>query len=373
MQVVDSLQLGGMELVAVNFANLLAERGVRSHLCSTRAGGPLESRLSPRVTHLDLERKGRIDLASLRRLVGFIRQQQVDIIHAHGTSLFFSALAAFFAPRVKLIWHVHFGRFAAEERPARIYRLAAKRIVGVIAVNQPLAQWARAGLRFPADRVWYVPNFVVEPASASPSVPLPGTPGKRIVCVANLRPEKDHLMLVEAMKEVTEADPSATLLLVGNDANQAHATKVKERIHQHALQNNIVLLGSRSDVGAILRECDIGVLSSASEGMPLAPLEYGMAGLPTVATRVGQVPEVLDEERAGVLVAPGQPGEMATALLKLLRSAELRARLGGELKRRVREKYSEAAAMREVLRIYETVLGPPVIRHASSRDYPQFR
>ena len=358
IQVVDSLQLGGLESVAVNLANLLAERGVRSFLCSTRASGPLATRLSPRVTHLELERKGRIDLAALRRLVGFLRQQQVDIIHAHGTSLFFSALAALFVPRVKLIWHDHFGRYLTENRPAWIYRLATTRTKGVIVVNEPLAEWARAILRIPADRAWYVPNFVVEPADSSKSVQLPGTPGKRMVCVANLRPEKDHLTLVDAMKQVTEADPSASLLLVGNDANQAHATKVKERIHQYALQQNVFLLGSRSDVGDILSACDIGVLSSTSEGMPLALLEYGIAALPTVATRVGQVPEVLDQGRAGVLIAPGQPAELAAALLRLLRSEDLRANLGGELNRRVRKKYSEAAVMREILQIYKTVLQP---------------
>jgi glycosyltransferase involved in cell wall biosynthesis len=90
--------------------------------------------------------------------------------------------------------------------------------------------------------------------------------------------------------------------------------------------------------------------------MPLAVLEYGMAGLPTVATRIGQVPEVLDEGRAGLLVEPGQPKALCDALRNLLGSPDLQARLGKDLKRRVEAEYSEEAIMRRVIGIYSTVL-----------------
>jgi glycosyltransferase involved in cell wall biosynthesis len=356
MQVVDSLAVGGMEAVAVNLANLLAERQMRSFLCFTRAGGPLEERLSPGVTPLGLGRKGLLDPAALRRLVRFINQHRIDIVHAHGTALFVSALAGLFARRARLLWHVHFGRQATEERPAWIYRMATRRCRGIIAVSQPLAQWARTRLKAPAARVWYVPNFVAQPPSAlPPPTALPGTPGGRIVCVANLRPEKDHATLIEAMKRVSQVVPTATLLLAGDEADGAHASRLREQIRRQALGNHVFILGSRPDVRAILGVCDIGVLSSASEGMPLALLEYGSAGLPAVATAVGQVPEVLDDGRAGLLVCPRQPGALAEALLKLLRSPELRSSLGATFQRRVQERYSQHAVLDQVIRIYETL------------------
>jgi glycosyltransferase involved in cell wall biosynthesis len=162
------------------------------------------------------------------------------------------------------------------------------------------------------------------------------------------------------MKEVVESEPEACLILVGNQANETQVARVKERIQQHRLQNHIFLLGSRSDVPSVLCGCDIGVLSSASEGMPLALLEYGMAGLPTVATRVGQVPEILDEGRAGLLVSPGQPVEIARDLLTLLNSTEVRQTLGQSLNRRVREKWSQPAIMDQLISIYEKVLNDDV-------------
>jgi len=355
IQVVDSLQLGGLESVAVNLANLLSGREVRSCLCATRMGGPLESCLSDGVQRLSLQRKGLIDPAALRRLVRFIRVNQLALVHAHGTALFFSRLAKLFVPQLKIIWHDHFGRYATEERPAWLYRLATKRVAGVIAVNEVLADWARRKLRMPTDRVWYVPNCVPEP-TGDQRADLPGVAGKRIVCVANLRPEKDHLTLVEAIAEVVKTEPAASFLLVGTESSRDHMERVRQRIQQRNLAPQIFLLGSRTDVASILRACDVGVLSSVSEGMPLAILEYGMAGLAVVATQVGQVPDILDGGSAGVIIPPKDPHALSRALLDLLRSAPRRETLGRRLQQRVRQKYSESAILGQILRIYATVL-----------------
>lgn len=357
IQLVDSLALGGLEAVAVNLANALAEQGVPSHLCATRAEGPLVQRLSSRVAYLNLGRKGVADLAALRRLAQFIRQRQINLVHAHGTSLFFGALVSFFIRNVAVVWHDHFGRYATEQRPAWLYRLAARRCAAIITVNEPLADWARSKLRFRADRVWYVPNFACETTTtAGTRAELPGTPGQRVICVANLRPEKDHLTLIEAMKQVVAAQPTASLLLVGSEATRHQVARVRERIGQLGLDHHVFFLGSRPDVGSILQGANIGVLSSSSEGMPLALLEYGLAGLPVVATSIGQVPDVLDQGRAGILVAPGRPAALAAALVRLLESPPLREQYGAALQRRVRQHYSPEAVLRRIQGIYETVL-----------------
>jgi len=355
MQVVDSLAAGGLESVAVNLANGLSGRGVKTWLCTTRMEGPLADRLSREVGRLSLQRRGSLDAMALRKLVRFVREHGVDVLHAHGSSLFFSALAKLLVPGVKLIWHDHFGRFATEDRPVWLYRIAAKRVSGVIAVNEQLAEWATTKLKVSASCVWHVPNGVAELINGH-AVELPGTPGKRIVCVANLRPEKDHPTLIDAMTHVVKVEPQASLLLVGSEANQGQTQRVRELIQRHGLGQQVFLLGSRNDVPSVLRVCDLGVLSSISEGMPLALLEYGMAGLPAVATSVGQVPDMLGQGQAGVLVPPGKPAELGRALADLLRSREQRERLGQALHERVKERYGEGAFVDQVVNIYKIVL-----------------
>jgi len=355
MQVVDSLLIGGMEMVAVNLANLLAERGMRSYLCCTRLDGPLSERVSPQVERLNLHRRGRFDFAAFGRLARFLRTNQIDILHAHGSSLFLSILTALAARRTKVVWHLHLGRYATADRYYWIYRSVARCAGGVIAVNQPLVEWACSELKVPSERVWRVPNFVLSPPQPLNPAELPGPRGKRLVCVANFRPEKGHLTLIEAMNKIVRAEPAASLFLVGAGPGSAHREKVRERIQDCGLQDRVFVLGSRSDVWNILAACDVGVLASTSEGMPLALLEYGTVGLPVVASAVGQAPDVLNQGQAGILVAPGQPTDLAEAILRLVQSADLRQNLGAALKNRVQNLYSDQAILHQIVHIYETV------------------
>src|SRR5207249_6405669 len=112
-----------------------------------------------------------------------------------------------------------------------------------------LEEWSIGALRCDPAKVWYVPNFVSEAAADSGETgpTLPGVKGSRIVCVANLRPEKDHVTLVRALKIVAESNSSATLLLAGSLADEDQVSKVRELIHQSGLEERVVLLGSRSD------------------------------------------------------------------------------------------------------------------------------
>lgn len=355
MQITDTLALGGLERVAVNVANCLPRDQFRSFLCTTRAEGPLSDLISPHVTKICLGRSGRFEIIrAARRLAQHLRQNQIQILHAHGTSLFISVMASLMAPGTQVLWHDHFGRSATEERSRRLYRLAAMHLKGVIAVNEVLADWSRQRLKIPRDRIWYIPNFVCEPQSQPDTVDLPGTRGSRIVCVANLRPEKDHQTLLKAMKLVARNIPEAHLILIGC----ANDPKLQAMLQKTISSDNInaTWLGQRNDVAAILKNCDLGVLSSVSEGLPLALIEYGMAGLAVVATEVGKCSEVLDQGRVGLLVPPSDPIALAPAIVSLLKSPEQRAILGKAFQRRVHEHYSEKAIINRICEIYMTLL-----------------
>ena len=98
------------------------------------------------------------------------------------------------------------------------------------------------------------------------------------------------------------------------------------------------------------------MLSSASEGLPLALIEYGMAGLPVVATEVGQCSEVLDHGRAGILVAPGSAQLLSEALLSLLDRQTVERRWGLSYGLACEELYSSGVIIERLCRVYETVL-----------------
>ncbi|HEX5720677.1 MAG TPA: glycosyltransferase [Thermoanaerobaculia bacterium] len=341
LHLVDTLDPGGTERVAVNLVNHLSRQRFRPFLGNTRREGALAAEVLPDVGRLSLNRSRTLDLGALRRLVAFVRENEISIVHAHSSSLFLAVLL----PGARIVWHDHFGRLAAEDRPAWLWGLPARRAAAVVAVSEDLARWSRDRLRVEAV---YLPNFVPE-VPAGPVPDLPGAPGRRVVCVANLRAQKDHLTLLRAIAQI----PEAHLLLAGADVEPAYAARVREEAS--ALGGRVTFLGSLSDIPDLLRGCDVGVLSSASEGFPLSLLEYGRAGIAAVATRVGQCPEVLDG--AGILVPPGDPGALADALRALLGDPARRKELGEQLCRRVRERYSASAVMGRLEAVYHRVLG----------------
>lgn len=355
MHVTDTLDAGGTERVAVNLCNLLPRERYRVYLCTTRRDGALAGEVAGDVGRLRLARRWRFDASALKRLAGFVREHDIEILHAHGSALFVSSLAAMLTPRTRLVWHDHFG-LPLETRSAFLDRPLARRARGVIAVSEPLADWSRRRLKVPAERVRYVPNFVCEPPADLRAPELPGERGARVVCVANLRPQKDHSTLVNAMAHVVRAHAAAHLLLVGASPDASHRARIEDEIARLGLGRNVTLLGERRDVPAILRACDVGVLSSVAEGLPLALVEYANAGLAAVTTRVGQCAEVLDEGEAGRLVPAREPEQLAGAILSLLNSPAERASLGEKLRARARRLYSAEAIVGQVCEVYEQVL-----------------
>ncbi|HMY73059.1 MAG TPA: glycosyltransferase [Blastocatellia bacterium] len=354
MHLTDTLDGGGAERMAVNLVNHLPRGDYRVFLCTTRRDGVLDDAVRQDVERLRLQRRGRFDLKAIRALARFNAENDIQLLHAHNTSLFIALASSFFPPFPKVIWHHHTGRFALEDRAARIYKLAARRISGVITVTQELADWTQRRLGVPAHRVRYIPNFVSE-ARVEETPELPGTPGARIVCVANLHADKDQRTLLQAMAQIVRRFPQAHLLLVGEAREAEFLQSLKTEIETLGLGSSVTLMGQRKDVAGVLKGCDIGALSSVSEGLPMALIEYGFAGLPAVATEVGQCSDVLNGGKAGILVPPRNPEKLAEALMSLLESAELRRAMGEAFSGRVREAYSAQAVIAQVCRFYQAV------------------
>ncbi len=357
LQIVDCLNAAGKERVAVNLANLVQGAGNQSYLCTTRMDGPLETQIDDNVGRLRLARRRRYEISALYRLIAYIQKHEINILHAHDTSLWIAALASIFPPYPAVVWHDHDGLFGLYKRPELRYRLGAIRLKAIIAVSQSLAEWAQTKLHMPAERIWYLPNFVCPSQNTLEASNVPGISGARIACVAAFRRQKDHVTLLRAMALVVQKVPTAHLLLLGaTRGDQEYLDLILETIANLNLTKNVSLLGERQDVNAILRACNIGVLSSAGEAFPLALLEYGLAGLPSIVTRVGQCAEILDEGRVGLLVPPGSPDQLAEGLIGLLNSPTRRATLGEGLKHQVEEFYSTKRALKDISKVYDRVL-----------------
>lgn len=354
MHLVDTLDVGGAEQVAVSLANLMPRDRYRMYVCSTRYDGPLADRLNPDVGRICLGRRRVIEWQATRRLVSFIRSENIQILHAHSMSILTANLAAVFSPRPAMVWHAHWG---LSETYAKPYRLLTRRARAVIVVSRELAQWSSERLKVPQAKIHYVPNFVADPPDQRAPVDLPGKPGKRILNVANLRPEKDHPNLLRAFKRVLSTHPDAHLLLVGTEQRGEHLPAVQKLIADLDLHAHVSLLGQRNDARAIMAQCDVAAMSSYSEGLPISLLEYGAAGLSTVVTDTGQCAEVVDQGGCGVVVPPRDSEKLGDAISDLLSSPARSAELGQAFRQRIANHYSGTSTLRHIEQIYARAIG----------------
>lgn len=355
LQLIDSLRPGGAERVAVNYANALVGKIDASFLCSTRLEGNLKKEVRSEVGYLFLQKKNVLDLKAFFKLRTFILENRIDVIQAHSSSYFLASLVKLSLKDLKLIWHDHWGKRASKEMAPPILKQASRLFDGVISVNNSLAAWAREQLH--ARKVIFIKNFILNSGSNEIPLKLQMKKSFKIVCVANLRPEKDHLNLLKAFYLMLRQEGNVSLHLIGQDENDYYSQEIKNFIATHGLEKQIFIYGLQDNISGILEQADLGVLSSMSEGMPVALLEYGMKGLPVVATSVGEVPDIL--KGYGELVPTSDPSALAQAMLQYVGSEAKRRKDAANFQQKVIVEYSEDVVMPEIMKFYKLVAEIP--------------
>lgn len=109
IQLIDSLEAGGAERMAVNYANALHGKIAFSGLVVTRKEGPLANALADSVPYLFLQKSKKIDWSAVKKLKRFVDDHKVGIVHAHSTSFFIAVLLKLVCPRISIVWHDHYG------------------------------------------------------------------------------------------------------------------------------------------------------------------------------------------------------------------------------------------------------------------------
>jgi glycosyltransferase involved in cell wall biosynthesis len=348
LQIIDSLEAGGAERMAVNYANALADAIDFSGLVVTRKEGFLLNQVSNKVSYLYLNKKGTIDWNALFALRKFVKKNKVEVIHAHSTSFFLAFLLKLSCPSLKLIWHDHYGDSEfLSQRPSLALRLMLPFFDGIIAVNQNLKLWAEQKMHF--KNVVYLPNFPSKANEVSEQTVLKGIKGKRIISLANLRVQKNHFLLLEVAKKMKISHPEWTFHLVGKDFGDNYSAQIKNLVLEFNLEKNVFIYGSKQDVDNILGQSTIAVLTSKSEGLPVALLEYGSYAKSIVVTNVGEIPLLIQDGVNGFMVETGKAQLFYDSLVQLMENETLRNDFGKALQQTINNDYSEKSVIDKYL------------------------
>ncbi|HSD25724.1 MAG TPA: glycosyltransferase, partial [Vicinamibacteria bacterium] len=316
---IDSLTLGGAESLVGRFAGALdpAHVHLRVAFLKSIAGNPFETELRSRGVPLaGLHARHLRDVGALRRLVRLIREERIDLVHAHLTyAAIFGAVAARLTgtPLVATL-HLPPSPESAWSAPG-----ARDRIMGallgrfgsaVVCVSGALRDSHLRTGRVRADKLVVVHNgvdvasFERERGRREDHRHALGlaAEAKAVFTVSVLRPGKGIDVLLRAVKTVAASVPEAVFLVAGDGPLFEPLRVEAERL---GLGQRVRWLGLRHDVPALLAAGDLFVLPSLHDAFPTALLEAMASGLPLVATEAGGIPEIVGAPATGVLVPPG--------------------------------------------------------------------
>jgi len=177
---------------------------------------------------------------------------------------------------------------------------------------------------------------------------------RRIGIVGKLKPVKGMDIFIDAAKIVIETHPHVQFEVAAKV--RQGVTQYQTQVEQLGIARNVRFLGSLSDISAFLSTLDVAVLSSRSEGLPNAIMEYMAAGRPCVVTDVGGCSELIGHEQNGLLVPPENPSALAEGIIDLLDHPDRAERFALAARNAITEKYEATVLANRWSEIYEDVL-----------------
>lgn len=363
LHLVYNLIRGGTEGQCARAAIWLSRNGINNRVAVFERHGfflPEVEASCGNVYELPIRRSiGWTTWKEMQKFAAYVRREKFDLIHA------WDADAAIYGANVAARCDIplitsrrDMGEIYSSRKLKRMRKAdqAASRIV----VNAEAIKTKLVKERYDTKRIVVIPNFIdiqefdvlhrqaVELACADDDVP--------IVMVARLDPEKDVITLLRALNELKKRKVLSFILYVAGDGIERTALEAYAKDRELP----VVFLGDFTQVPALLKQCQIGVLvPKSNEGLSNTILEYMAAGLPVVASDCGGNPELVEHEKTGYVVPGSSAVPLAAALERLVRDAALRQRMGQCGRSRIEQKFDMDSVGSRFLKLYETVLNVP--------------
>lgn len=359
MQITHDLAIGGLQQVVVNICRTIdRDRFDVSVLCLRELGEfvPDVERLGIKVHYLPQKENG-TDYFSFLKVAKILRQEKIEVIHTHNTQPFVDGTIGALLSGVKTIVHTDHAR----DFPDKFRYMAAEHLMShfaykVIGVSEHTSENLIKYEKISRKKILTIENGIdgsrfaseIDKQAKRMELGIRGN-GPIIGLGVRLAEQKGITYLLQAMPQIIAAFPDITLVVVGNG-------ELKEELQRESVQlgigDNVLFPGARLDISELLQLFDIYVLPSLWEGMPMVLLEALAAGCPVVATDVGGVAKVIDNEVNGLLVAPRDSEQLAVAIIRLLSAGELRKEYACKGLQKFQEKFSAEIMTEKYEKLY---------------------
>ncbi len=371
LHVINSFDPGGNERFVLQLLEHLNREKFPQQVCIPDRGKDMTlflkdvcDRLGIKVDILKV--RSNFDLTIHFKLKKLMKAEKYDIVHTH---LIFSQIWGRRAARaagVPTIISSEQNPYPFKTRPpfSLIERRLSKYTKKILACSEKVKDHLIQNVGIDPEKVITVHNSVDtssffpmkesrqnQPELAKLREELGFSEGDKVIgTVGHLTPQKGHEYLFRAGPKILESIPQARFLVVGKGYLKR---KLENLARSLGISDEVVFAGLRQDIPLILNSLDLFVLPSLWEGFGIAIIEAMACAVPVIASNVGGIPEIVQHGENGILIAPKNPDEIVSAVIRVLKNKELADRLAENGMETVKEKFEVEKMVRRVEQVYE--------------------
>ncbi len=365
LYLINNLTIGGAETLLLATIKQLNPNHFDVYVCTLLKNGNL--------LYKDFEQHSKIyslnmrsfhDIIGLYRLVKYIKYNNFDIVHTHLCYAdTYGQLASCFFTKPIYISTFHLCDLWKEGKTLKHYlrikfeNILIRRFKKIIAVSNPVRDFAIKYQKFPNDKIITILNGVVVDAfrrndiqvnyihkelNLSSDTVLYGT-------IARLDQQKGHAFLIHAYDKIKHEVPNLKLIFIGDGIERQ---EIQALINKLNLSDNIYILGFRQDIKEILSSIDVFILPSVNEGLPISLLEAMSNSLPVIVTDVGGISTVVRNNIDGYIIPPQNINILSEKMKILYSNIDLRIKMGNNSFERIKEDFSLDKYLRQLEELY---------------------
>ena len=368
LHIVDKLTIRGSNIHGVTkllslYIPLFNKEKYNVFLCNLRSRDKGVEYLEQHEIEVTSFDRGKFDVRTLLDIMRIIKRKDVHIVHLHGYgSTTFGRVAALLL-RIPCVVQEHIYDKAIPWYQKCADKLLAHFTTCGIAVSESVKEFMVMYRAIRADKVKVIYNGILKEHFAdsvtdnamhdSMRVRLHIPPNNKIVAIiGRLDRIKGHYYFLKAARIILKEYHDVTFLIVG-DGDLMH--ELREQASSLHVESNVVFVGHCNEIPRLLKEVDIKVVASLSEGLPISLIEAMTAGCAIVTTDVGGIGEIIDDGVTGFLVPPKNEYAFAEKIVCLLRDDELRKNLADNAKK-ASEQYDIRTTVKRIESCYEEII-----------------
>ena len=362
LYVIDSMTKDGAESQLLKTLGWLPSERYEVSVVLSRAEGERASELVSipcvrEVITLAAEDRRKRLLEKAFAIAGIVKATQPDIVHSWlWYSNFLCGLSRKFGfwRRIPFVasqrgdYHARYGKLRLWLTEKLIYNTADILLTNAAPIQRSLCQ------RYPDKKIYSIPNLLELPTEVWQQRQMSDASGEKlIVCVGRFAPEKGHRYLIMALNLLKRQDIAWRCTFLGEGEL---AAELGSLVKEYGLSTQVSFPGFCEDVFSVLLTADVFVLPSLHESSPNALIEAMAVGMPCVASDVGGIIDLIEDEKNGLRVPPADPEALASALHRVLMDADFATVLGQNARTTILQKFDSTESMQRLEAIYQQLI-----------------